>query len=89
MYSVITCEKLFSWNSSLLPTLSSLLPTSEIIAFYFFIITIILNYITLTCILLFQAPLLFPLIVLITLTYCSLVLALSYWNIVQLLKKIK
>ncbi len=43
----------------------------------------------LSCILLFQAPLLFPLIVLITLTYsaCSLVLALSYWNIVQLLKK--
>ncbi len=50
----------------------------------FFIITIILNYITLSCILLFQAPLLFPLIVLIILTYCSLVLALSYWNTVQL-----
>ncbi len=52
----------------------------------FFIITNILNYITLYCILLFQAPLLFHLIVLITLTYsvCSLIQTLSYWNIVKL-----
>ncbi len=44
----------------------------------------ILNYITFSCIVLFHAPLLLPHIVLITLTYCSLVLALSYWNIVKL-----